>query len=122
MNKLIIDTKPDHSGFWYNIRSSQKSKYSFEYFVIGNEGHQTSGEITGLTDSGGGWQYYKIGFDTLKIGISNINITSIEMLQGEEKTLTNNSKNEFVKMSDGNFDMEMIEFFEEAPGYYPTYY
>ena len=69
---INISTRIDRSGFWYSVESSEPVQFQFLYIAFGSAGRQSSGEISGTSDSRKGWQFVEVGFPLLHMGITSL--------------------------------------------------
>ncbi len=67
-----IKTIPAFSGFWFQVCSPQREKYTFEFFVIGHIGQQRAGAIRGVTRAASMWRFYKTNSPVIKVGITSL--------------------------------------------------
>jgi hypothetical protein len=86
---LNIETKIDKDGFWYLIDTEKDTYYCLQYFVIGTQAKFSSGEIKGNTLGSRDWQFCKINFPVLHLGITNFTIDEVldlDKTQAREET------------------------------------
>jgi hypothetical protein len=70
-----VATKIDTGGFWYLLEANCKMSFSFQYFALGSQGNFCSGEIEGIMTPSSDWQFCKIKFPILHVGITNLEIS-----------------------------------------------
>jgi hypothetical protein len=74
---LNLETRIDKDGFWYLIDTRQDVYFCLQYFVIGTQAKFSSGEIKGNTLNSGGWQFCKINFPILHLGVTDLTIDEV---------------------------------------------
>jgi hypothetical protein len=67
---FTIRVIPDRLGFWVFLDFPEGFRYSIEYFALGPGGHQVSGDLSGLATGRPTWQFQRLPFPAVRVGIT----------------------------------------------------
>ena len=71
--EFAIATKTDVTGFWYRCTGSKGASFQADFVAVGVGSQHTTGELHGAVDEGD-WTFHPLGFRTLRVGFSAIDI------------------------------------------------